>query len=35
MYLLKVNELQYIALFVVGGLIKKLLLIDCVNIYFC
>ena len=30
---LKVNESQYIALFVVSGSIKKLSLIDFVNIY--
>ena len=31
---IKVNESRYIALFVVSGFIKKLLSIDCVNIYF-
>ena len=31
---IKVNESQYIALCVVSGSIKKLLSIDCVNIYF-
>ena len=31
---LKINESQYIALFVVCGTIKKLFSIDCVNIYF-
>ena len=33
-YLLKVNESRYIALFVVSGSMKKLFSIDCVNIYF-
>ena len=31
----KVKESQYIPLFVVSGSIKKIFLIDRVNIYFC
>ena len=31
--LIKVNESRYIALFVVSGYIKKIFLMDCVNIY--
>ena len=31
--LLKINEPRYIALFMVSGSIKKLVSIDCVNIY--
>ena len=30
----KVNDLKYTALFVVSGSIKKLVSIDCVNVYF-
>ena len=33
-HLLKINESQYIALFVVSGSIKKTFSVDCVNIYF-
>ena len=32
--MLKNNESQYIALFVVSGSIQKLFSIDCVNVYF-
>ena len=32
--LIKINESRYIALFLVSGSIKKLLSIDCVNIFF-
>ena len=32
--LLKINELQYVVLFVVSGSIEKLFSIDFVNIYF-
>ena len=32
--LIKINESRYIALFLASGSIKKLLSIDCVNIYF-
>ena len=31
---LKINESQYIRLFIVSGSMKKLFSIDCVNIYF-
>ena len=33
-FVLKINESQYIALFVVSGSIRKLFSIDFVNIYF-
>ena len=33
-HIIKINESQYIALFVVSGSIKKLFSVDCVNIEF-